>query len=135
MLFRRRRRRPPPDLSSLERSLDLLAELVERLVALLPDLVGTRPPPVAAAPAATEPVANPAREPPRGHVLFVGRPAGYVLLEREGAPPPAAGAVVELDHAPYVVLRLGPSPLPGDGRRCAFLERQQRPSSERAVGA
>ena len=32
---------------------------------------------------------------------------------------------------PFRVLRLGPSPLPGDRRRCAFLEREEPSRAER----
>jgi hypothetical protein len=58
------------------------------------------------------------------HVLFVSRPSAYEVLEREG-PVPAVGSEIELgDSAPglYRVSKVGPSPLPGDRRRCAFLE-------------
>jgi hypothetical protein len=140
MWFLRRRRRPPPlDLSSLERSLERLAELVERIIGLIPELVAARP--GNPEPATEEPPPEPAPEPtpepeperapeepppeqePEEHVLFVGRPDGYSLLERDGAPPPR-GTVVELDGERYIVLRAGPSPLPADRRRCAFLERE-----------
>jgi septal ring factor EnvC (AmiA/AmiB activator) len=46
---------------------------------------------------------------------------GYRLGERPG-PPPAPGELVALDGTVYRVTRLGPSPLPRDDRRCAFLE-------------
>ncbi len=59
---------------------------------------------------------------PSGCVLFHPTPEGYRLLEREHEPP-AEGERIELEGASYRVLRLGPSPLPGDRRRCAFLER------------
>lgn len=58
------------------------------------------------------------------HVLFVASPAGYRLHQREG-PPPAVGDLVELDEGRFRVLRLGPSPLPGDRRRSAFVEQEQ----------
>jgi hypothetical protein len=35
----------------------------------------------------------------------------------------APGATVEIDAEEYVVERIGPSPLPGDRRRCAFVVR------------
>lgn len=54
------------------------------------------------------------------HVVVV--PAdGYRLAARTGGPP-EPGERVELEGRVYVVTRLGPSPLPGDDRRCAFLE-------------
>lgn len=46
---------------------------------------------------------------------------GYRLLEREGAPP-EPGDEIEAEGAHYRVTRVGSSPLPGDDRRCAFLE-------------
>ena len=56
-----------------------------------------------------------------GHLLFAPTPRGYVLLEREGRPP-AHGGEVGLDGGrDYVVARIGPSPLPGDDRPCAYL--------------
>lgn len=66
--------------------------------------------------------ASPAPE--RTHVLFVPSASGYTLVEREGVAP-AIGAFVELTEprGRYVVRRLGPSPLPGPKRRCAYLER------------
>ncbi len=56
------------------------------------------------------------------HLLFVWRPTGYVLEERDGEPP-AVGAVVELDgDERQKVSKIGPSPLPGDQRPCAYLQ-------------
>lgn len=55
------------------------------------------------------------------YLLFVWRPTGYELREGDGEPP-AVGSVVEVDEGRMVVTRLGPSPLPGDDRRCAFLQ-------------
>jgi len=56
------------------------------------------------------------------HVLFVPTATGYTLVEQDGGAP-EAGDVVELDTGRFVVRRLGPSPLPGPRRRCAYLER------------
>ena len=138
MWFRRlfRRRRPPPPV--LLPSLDRLAELIERVVELL-DEVALGPPREPAHPPAPAP--NPAPDPVPstvaspgpaidGHVLLVPFPDGYRLLEREGAPP-ARGDLLELDDGGFSVLRLGPSPLPGDRRRCAYLERQEPPQVDR----
>jgi len=127
MWFRRRRRRQPPPV--LLPSLDRLAELIERVVALL-DQVSLAPLPV------SEEIVlkqhNPEPVPVvDGWVALVPSPDGYRLLQREG-PPPERGASVELDEGPLVVLRLGPSPLPGDGRRCVYLE-QEPPSAERTL--
>jgi hypothetical protein len=56
------------------------------------------------------------------HLLFVWRPTGYELREREGEPP-QVGSVVELDDlGRMVVTRISPSPLPGDNRACAYLQ-------------
>ena len=120
MWFRSRRRSPPLDLSSLERSLERLAELVERLVALVPDLVAARPGNPGHSHVEPAP-APPQEQVPEGHVLFFGAPAGYRLAERGGASPPR-GDELQWEGARYRVLRLGPSPLPGDRRRCAFLD-------------
>ena len=56
-----------------------------------------------------------------GHLVFVWKPSGYELAEREGdAPPP--GAEVEDGESRFVVTRVAPSPLPGDERPCAYLQ-------------
>ncbi len=62
--------------------------------------------------------------PPSSHVLFVPTPTGYLLLEREGAPP-APGDELELAEARgrLLVTKLGRAPLPGERRPCAFLSR------------
>lgn len=61
------------------------------------------------------------REDAAAHVVFAAGDR-YRLAEREG-PPPAPGADIELDGERFLVVRLGPSPLPGDRRWCAFVER------------
>ena len=55
----------------------------------------------------------------RGYVLFLWSPAGYRLRDGEGDPPPVGS---ELENGGYelVVTRVGPSPLPGDSRLCAY---------------
>ncbi|HET7572513.1 MAG TPA: hypothetical protein VFJ77_07580 [Gaiellaceae bacterium] len=55
-----------------------------------------------------------------GHLLFVWNPAGYELVERDGDPP-AVGSDVDLDGRALRVTKVGPSPLPGDKRACAYL--------------
>jgi hypothetical protein len=73
-------------------------------------------------PAATEaPEPEPAQQPDPGHVLFVWSPSGYALLARAGEPPPV-GTEVGVSGGRLVVSKIGPSPLPGDRRRCAFLD-------------
>jgi hypothetical protein len=68
---------------------------------------------------------SPAHEEPEatdpGHVLFVWNPSGYALLTRAGEPPPV-GSEVGISGGSRVVTKIGPSPLPGDRRPCAFLE-------------
>ena len=56
-----------------------------------------------------------------GYLLFIWSPAGYRLEEREGQPP-AVGTLVDLGElGRQEVQKVGPSPLPGDARPCAFL--------------
>ena len=55
------------------------------------------------------------------YLLFVWKPTGYELRERDGEPP-SIGSVVEEEDGRMVVTRIGPSPLPGDDRRCAYLQ-------------
>lgn len=55
------------------------------------------------------------------HLLFVWGPTGYELRERDGQPP-AVGDEVDEDGVRMRVSKVGPSPLPGDPRPCAFLQ-------------
>jgi len=55
------------------------------------------------------------------YVLFVWKPSGWELREREGDPP-AVGEEIEEDGVTMTVTKLAPSPLPGDDRRCAYLQ-------------
>jgi hypothetical protein len=55
------------------------------------------------------------------YLLFVWKPTGYELREREGELP-AVGAVLDEEEGHMLVTRIGPSPLPGDDRRCAYLQ-------------
>jgi hypothetical protein len=55
------------------------------------------------------------------YLVFVWRPSGYELREREGNPP-GVGDEVEEDETRMTVTKVAPSPLPGDGRRCAYLQ-------------
>ena len=57
------------------------------------------------------------------YLLFVSKPSGYELAEREGDLP-APGTEVHVDEdagARFFVTKVGPSPLPGDERPCAYL--------------
>jgi hypothetical protein len=58
---------------------------------------------------------------PAGHLLFVPGDR-YSLVEAEGRAP-AIDSTVALEGHSYRVVRIAPSPLPADDRRCAFLER------------
>ena len=55
------------------------------------------------------------------HLLFVTKPSGYELVERDGDPP-TPGEAVELEELRYTVIKVGPSPLPQDERACAYLQ-------------
>jgi hypothetical protein len=56
------------------------------------------------------------------YLLFVWKPSGYQLEEREGELP-AVGDEIELDgQERQRVSKIGPSPLPGDDRPCAYLQ-------------
>jgi hypothetical protein len=56
------------------------------------------------------------------YLLFISRPTGYQLAEREGEPP-AVGSEVEVDeNGRFLVVKVGPSPLPQDDRLCAYLQ-------------
>jgi hypothetical protein len=58
------------------------------------------------------------------HLLFVSRPTGYELAEREGEPP-APGEEVELDgQGSFVVVKVASSPLPQDDRPCVYLQQK-----------
>jgi chromosome segregation ATPase len=65
-------------------------------------------------------------------LLFVPG-AAYTLVEVE-AQELRRGSVVEVDGVSYVVTKLGPAPLPGDERACAYLERVV-PGSSAADGS
>lgn len=54
------------------------------------------------------------------YLVFVSKPTGYELREREGEPP-APGAEIEEGDRQMQVAKVAPSPLPGDPRRCAYL--------------
>lgn len=54
------------------------------------------------------------------YLLFVWKTSGYELREQDGEVP-AVGAEVELDGMRLRVSKIGPSPLPGDARPCAYL--------------
>ena len=53
--------------------------------------------------------------------MFLGRPSGYKLVEREGDPP-QVGDVIDGDGSQVTVTKVVGSPLPGDSRRCAYVQ-------------
>ena len=57
--------------------------------------------------------------PRRQYVLFAWSPGGYELRERDGDPP-AVGTEFQDNGHELVVTKIGPSPLPGDSRPCAY---------------
>ena len=55
------------------------------------------------------------------HLVFVTKPTGYELHERDGEAP-TTGSDVEVDgEGRFRVAKVASSPLPGDDRRCAYL--------------
>ncbi len=50
---------------------------------------------------------------------MVWSPAGYDLREQDGDPPPVGHEFEDGGHT-QIVTKVGPSPLPGDSRPCAF---------------
>ena len=57
------------------------------------------------------------------YLLFVSKPTGYELRERDGDPPSIGDVVEEEEEDGRMrVSKIAPSPLPGDSRRCAYLQ-------------
>ncbi len=54
------------------------------------------------------------------YLLFISKPSGYELQEREGDLP-GLGAEIEQDGKTMRVAKVAPSPLPGDKRPCVYL--------------
>jgi hypothetical protein len=57
----------------------------------------------------------------RTHLRFVWTPNGYELRERDGDVP-GVGEEVDEGETRLRVTKVAPSPLPGDARRCAYLQ-------------
>jgi hypothetical protein len=57
-----------------------------------------------------------------GHLLFIWKPTGYELREADGDPPEVGTRVQADENGMYFVSKIGPSPRPGDSRRCAYLQ-------------
>jgi hypothetical protein len=55
------------------------------------------------------------------YLLFVSKPSGYELREREGDAP-AVGDEIQEDETRMTVTKVAPSPLPRDDRRCAYVQ-------------
>ena len=90
-------------------------ELLAGLAARLEHAVRPRPLRELPAPKAPEPE-------PEAHLLFLTAHEGYELIERDGAAPAAGTEVALADGRRAEVVKVGPSPLPGDRRRCAFAQ-------------
>ena len=54
------------------------------------------------------------------YLVFVWRPSGYELRERDGEPPSVGDELAE-DGTRLSVVKVAASPLPGDDRRCAYV--------------
>jgi hypothetical protein len=84
-----------------------------------------RPPKDAAPQPTTEHLTNDERSAAR-HLLFLSTSRGYVLVELDGSPPPLGQKIqVQEEPGPFLVAKLGPSPLPNDPRVCAYLEQNR----------
>jgi len=56
-----------------------------------------------------------------GYLLFISKPSGYELRSRDGLLP-GVGDEIEEDGTRLRVSKIAPSPLPGDRRRCVYLQ-------------
>jgi hypothetical protein len=56
-----------------------------------------------------------------GYLVFISKPSGYELRERQGDLP-GIGQEIDEDGTRLRVSKIGPSPFPGDRRRCVFLQ-------------
>jgi hypothetical protein len=120
-------------------SLDRLAGLIERVVELVDEVSGAPvaapageplPPPASTVAPAPQP-ALPQQTDDGSWLAFVPSAHGYTLIVQPGLLPPP-GNELDLDGARYRVLRHAPSPLPGDGRRCAVVEMEEQPEADRS---
>jgi chromosome segregation ATPase len=62
------------------------------------------------------------------YVALVPGDGRYRIVERDDGPPSVGGQVI-VDEDAFQIVRLGSSPLPGDRRRCAYLEPGSTPDS------
>ncbi len=122
-----RLRSAEPGADGATRGIDLLREQLEAAEAEL-----TRHLPPRASAESTEPAepaveteqeAAPEHDAPaeNTYVLFIPAASGYQLLERIG-PLPEVGDEIGVSGGQLLVAKVGASPLPGDHRRCAYLE-------------
>jgi hypothetical protein len=75
---------------------------------------------------------TPEPDPRTACVAFAPTTDGYRLLALEAAPEP--GETIEIaEVGEYLVLRVGSSPIPGDDRRCAYVEERVTPALIGAV--
>jgi hypothetical protein len=73
--------------------------------------------------AADTPTSASDEEPAEHYLLFVPTAEGYELVEREGSAPAILDDVsMAGDEDAFCVIKVARSPLPGDGRLCAYLE-------------
>ena len=56
------------------------------------------------------------------YLLFIWKPTGYELREREGELPEVGAVLEEEEDGRMLITRVGPSPLPADDRRCAYSQ-------------
>jgi hypothetical protein len=64
----------------------------------------------------------PPPDPPGRHLVFLRSGVGYELREADGPPPQPGDELEPVPGERYVVVKVGASPLPRDGRPCAFAE-------------
>jgi hypothetical protein len=55
------------------------------------------------------------------YLVFLARPSGYELHERDGEAP-AVGDELSVNDLRLRVTKVGPSPLPADARLCVYVE-------------
>ena len=67
------------------------------------------------------PMENGHHHSPGGHLLFVWSSSGWTLQQRDGDVP-AVGSTVEANETLLRISKIGPSPLPGDRRPCAYTQ-------------
>ena len=61
------------------------------------------------------------RQHDQGYLLFVWSPNGWTLRELAGDLP-AVGSTIEDGETRLRITKIGPSPLPGDRRPCAYTQ-------------